>query len=203
MKKDKSPKDKTNLSKKHIITIAGRPGSGKSTTAKAVAATLGFEHFSSGDWFRVLGKKRGVDVLQALKITGVTEELDRLVDAKLRNIGIKGNRMVIDSRTAWHWIPSSFKVFLDLDLEVAARRILNEMSESRLASEKIHHNPANYAQMLRHRLDVETSRYKAIYNIDPYDMGNYNLVIDTSVNNAEQVVSQVVQGFQDWLSNKG
>lgn len=201
MKKDKFQKSNTSLSKKNIITIAGRPGSGKSTTAKAVASRLKFEHFSAGDWFRVLGKERGVDVLLALKTSGVIEELDHLVDAKLRNIGIKGNRIVIDSRTAWHWIPSSFKVFLDLDLEVAARRILNEMSESRLASEKIHRNPANYAQILRHRLDVETGRYKVIYNIDPYDMGNYNLVVDTSVNNAEQVVSQVVQGFQDWLSN--
>ncbi|MEK7561333.1 MAG: (d)CMP kinase [Patescibacteria group bacterium] len=189
--------------KKYIITIAGRPGSGKSTTAKSVASILGFRHFSSGDLFRTLGKERGVDVLQANKAAGVTEELDRLVDGKLREIGIKDNRMVIDSRTAWHWIPSSFKIFLNLDLELAAQRILNEMSENRLVSEKVHRNPAAYAQMLKHRLDVETSRYKAIYNIDPYDMSNYDLVIDTSANNPKQVVDQVVQGFQDWLSKRG
>src|SRR2546422_795855 len=32
--------------KKHIITIAGRPGSGKSTTSKTIAEELGYEHFS-------------------------------------------------------------------------------------------------------------------------------------------------------------
>jgi cytidylate kinase len=51
--------------KKHIITIGGRPSSGKSSTAKAVAAALGYDHFSSGDLFRQLGKEHGIDVLQA------------------------------------------------------------------------------------------------------------------------------------------
>lgn len=187
------------MKKKHIITIAGRPGSGKSTTAKKVAAQLGFAHFSSGDLFRELGKEKGVNVLDANKTPGVTEELDRLVDGKLREIGAKQDRLVIDSRTAWHWIPSSFKVFLDLDLQLAAERILAEESDARLKSEHIHRNPVEYARLLKHRLEVETQRYKAIYGIDPYDMSNYDLVIDTSQNNIDTVVDQVTQGFQDWL----
>lgn len=203
MKKSELTKKQLNVKKKQIITIAGRPGSGKSTTAKLIASKLGFEHFSSGDFFRELGKERGVDVLWANKTSGVTEELDRLVDGKLRDIGLKNDRLVIDSRTAWHWIPSSFKVFLDLNLEVAAKRILNENNENRLASEDVHNNPSIYAKKLKHRLDVETNRYKAIYGIDPYDMSNYDLVIDTSTNNIDQVVDQVVQGFKRWLSNKG
>jgi cytidylate kinase len=190
------------MKKKHIITIAGRPGSGKSTTAKEVASKLGFQHFSSGDLFRVLGKERGVDVLQANISPGVTEELDRLVDGKLREIGVKDDKVVIDSRTAWHWIPSSFKVFLDLDLEIAAQRILNELNEDRLRSENIHDDSAKYAQLLKHRLDAETNRYKAIYDIDPYDMANYDLVVDTAVNNIEQAVAEVAYGFQEWLEQR-
>lgn len=187
--------------KKHIITIAGRPGSGKSTTAKLVALELGFEHFSSGDLFRALGKERGVDVLAANKTGGVTEELDRLVDEKLRDIGRGEDRMVIDSRTAWHWIPVSYKVFLNLEPEIGAKRILGEIDEERRGSENIHQDPSEYAKLLKHRLDVETKRYKVLYDINPYDMANYDLVIDTSVNNAQQVVDQVVQGFQDWLKS--
>lgn len=185
--------------KKQIITIAGRPGSGKSTAAKAVAKKLGFKHFSSGDLFRALGKQRGADVLQANKTGGVTEQLDWLVDEKLRDIGRSQDRMVIDSRTAWHWITSSFKVFLNLDLEIAAKRILNEMNENRLVSENVHRDPKEYARMLKHRLDVETNRYTTLYDIDPYDMSNYDLVIDTSTNNTQQVVDKVAQGFRDWL----
>lgn len=187
--------------KKQIITVAGRPGSGKSTTAKRVAVILGFHHFSSGDLFRALGRERGVDVLQANKSAGITEELDELVDSKLREIGAHQDKLVIDSRTAWHWIPSSFKVFLDLDPKIGARRILDETSDERLASEHVHHDVDEYARLLQHRLDVETERYKKIYDINPYDMKNYDLVIDTSANNIEETVEQVVKSFRAWKNS--
>ena len=184
--------------KKQIITIAGRPGSGKSTTAKQTAARLGFRHFSSGDLFRLLGKERGVDVLSANMTPGVTEELDHLVDSKLRAIGVNDDRLVIDSRTAWHWIPNSFKVFLDLDLMIAAQRILDGMTEERLASENVHSSPEKYADLLKNRLDVEAQRYKTIYGINPYDPTNYDLVIDTAQNDIEEAVNKVVSGYKEW-----
>jgi cytidylate kinase len=188
------------MARKQIITIAGRPGSGKSTTAKQVAERLGFRHFSSGDLFRTLGKERGVDVLHANMTSGVTEELDELVDGKLRVIGRTEDRIVIDSRTAWHWIPASYKVFLQLDLDSAARRILLEKSDSRTVSEHISEDAKEYAKALGRRLNVETKRYKKIYDIDPYDMSNYDLVIDTSKNDIHKTVDQVLEGFAKWLN---
>ncbi|HSX33155.1 MAG TPA: cytidylate kinase family protein [Candidatus Saccharimonadales bacterium] len=186
--------------KKKIITIAGRPGSGKSSTAKAVATYLGYQHFSSGDLFRALGREHGVDVLQANLSAEENAELDHLVDGRLQKIGDTENRVVIDSRTAWHWIPSSFKVFLDLDLAVAAERILNSMDDERLASEHIHRDPVTYAELLQKRLASESRRFKAMYNIDPYLMSNYNLVIDTSKHSIDQVVEQVLNAYRSWLT---
>lgn len=183
--------------KKQIITIAGRPGSGKSSAAKGTAKKLGFEHFSSGDLFRSLGRERGVNVLEA-NLPGVTEELDELVDAKLREIGSTKDELVIDSRTAWHWIPTSFKVFLDLDMLIAASRILDEMSDARLASEHIHREPAEYAKILQRRLDIEAERYRRIYGIDPYDPNNYDLVIDTNTHNSEQTIKKIIDAFMKW-----
>lgn len=188
------------LKKKSIITIAGRPGSGKSTTAKLVALSLGYNHFSSGDLFRALGKERGVDVLEANRTGGVTEELDHLVDGKLREIGKNEDNMVIDSRTAWHWIPNSYKVFLELDMVIAAERILEEMTHDRLSTENIHQNSHEYAKLLMKRLDVETNRYKKIYAINPYDMNNYDAVIDTSKYRIDEVVKEVVIGYKQWKS---
>lgn len=188
------------MDKKRIITIAGRPGSGKSTTAKAVAEKLGFEHFSSGDLFRALGKERGVNVLQANLSAEDNAEIDHLVDQRLRDIGIRDNQKVIDSRMAWHWMPTSYKVFLDLDLVVAAERILNGMDDVRLLSEHIHHDPAEYALLLEQRLASEARRYKALYDADPFDTSNYDLIIDTGTNSINEVVDQVLQGFQYWLT---
>ena len=40
------------VNKKHIITLSGRPGSGKSSTADKVAELLGYTRFSSGNMVR-------------------------------------------------------------------------------------------------------------------------------------------------------
>ena len=187
--------------KKQIITIAGRPGSGKSTTAKAVATELSFHHFSSGDLFRSIAKEWHTDVLQANLSAEKNAKIDELVDGKLQEIGKNDNELVIDSRMAWHWMPFSYKVFLDLDLTVAAQRILGAVGERELGNENIPMYPAEYAQELKRRLDSETRRYKMLYKVDPYDMNNYDLIVDTAKNNAEQVAEQIVQGFREWLNS--
>lgn len=187
------------MTKKRIITIAGRPGSGKSSTAKQIAADLGFQHFSSGDLFRALGKERGVDVLQANLSAEENAEIDLLVDGRLREMGESEDQLVIDSRTAWHWIPSSFKVFLDLDLTVAAERILRAADIARIGSENMHDDPGKYAEILQQRLDSETRRYRKLYDIDPYDMQNYDLVVDTAKHQLDEVVNIVLAAYKSWL----
>jgi CMP/dCMP kinase len=187
-------------SKKRIITIAGRPGSGKSTAAKAVAAKLGFKHFSSGDLYRQLAHEQGIELLQANISAKAHQLIDPLVDGRLQQIGAKDDRLVIDSRIAWHWIPGSFKVFLDLDLEIAAQRILNEASEYRLKNEEVANDPKHYADALKRRLDEEKNRYQLKYKINTFDMSNYDLVIDTAKNDAEQVVEMILKGFEEWTN---
>lgn len=188
--------------KKQIITIAGRPGSGKSTTAKGVAAQLGFEHFSSGDLFRQVSKKQGLDVLQlnlaAEQADGISE-IDELVDQRLRDIGAKEEKIVIDSRMAWHWMPDSFKVFLDLDLKTAAQRILSSMTLERMEAENIPNTTEEYAKTLLKRLESESRRYKKMYNVDPYHVENYDLIVDTRVYGPEEAIAYVVSQYKKWI----
>lgn len=187
--------------KKHIITIAGRPGSGKSATSKLVAEKLGYEHFSSGQLFRSLGEERGLDVLSMNQSAESNEEVDHLVDERLQQIGREDDHKVIDSRTAWHWIPESFKVFLDLDLEVAAKRIITNSDAERMESEKIPTDFSVYAEQLKDRLDSESKRYTKLYQINPYVMDNYDLVVDTEANNLEEVAKIVLDAYETWLKN--
>lgn len=192
------------IKKKQIITIAGRPGSGKSTTAKGVAAQLGYSHFSSGDLFRSVSKEYGHDVLQsnlAAENEAGIPAMDRIVDQRQRELGAQQDKLVIDSRLGWHWIPSSFKVFLDLDLQTAAQRILKDMTPERIQAEHIPANPKAYAQVLQERLDSELRRYKKIYAVNPALSTNYDLVIDTKTNDVEAVISLIIEGFNGWLSS--
>jgi CMP/dCMP kinase len=190
------------MSKKLIVTIAGKPGSGKSSTAKAVASELGYQHFSSGDLFRAIGKEHGISDAREINLAAERGELnvDALVDQRLREIGQAETQIVIDSRTAWHWIPDSFKVYLDLDLETAAERILKSIDDFRKEHEHIPDDPAEYALLLEERLASESRRYKKLYDIDPYDTANYDLVIDTKQNDIEQVIAKLIENYQDWHS---
>lgn len=190
-----------NSGKKEIITIGGRPGSGKSTTAKGIAARLGYTHFSSGDLFRAVSHERGHDVLtsnlEAEKADGVSE-IDQLVDQRLREIGSQQNQFVIDSRMAWHWMPYSFRVFLDLDLQTAAERILDDMTPERIKAEHIPSDPARYAVSLEDRLASESRRYRKMYDVDPYELSNYDLVVDTKIHGPEAVIGFVIEQYFKW-----
>ena len=186
------------MPKKHIITIAGKPGSGKSTTSKMLASSLGYKHFSSGDLFRRIAKERGVDVYQINLIAEKERDIDHQVDKKLQEIGENENELVIDSRMAWHWMPKSFKVYLDLDLEIAATRILTTMDDNRKKSESIPDKPSEYAGRLQLRLDTENKRYMSLYNQNPHDISNYDLVVDTYKNNPAQVLEIILSSYKDW-----
>lgn len=187
--------------KKHIITIAGRPGSGKSSTAKNVAAKLGYKHFSSGDFFRSLAKEMGADVLQANLSAEGNYEIDHLVDARLQEMNDSEDNLVVDSRIAWHWMPDSFKVFLDLDLEVAATRILKALEERKEVNEDIPIDAKAYAKVLKDRLASENRRYESLYKINPGDLTNYDLVIDTNKNNLKEVIDIILTSYKKWKND--
>src|SRR6266481_6532779 len=121
--------------KKDIITIGGLLGSGKSSTAKAVASTLEFRHFSSGDLFRQIAAKRD-ESIEAMNISAeVQRDIDLKVDNLLQEMYRREEKLVIDSRMAWHWMPGSFKVFLVLDPDTAAQRIYNHLQHGGRTSE--------------------------------------------------------------------
>lgn len=185
--------------KTYIITLAGQPGSGKSTTSKATAAKLGYDHFSSGDLFRSIGAELGLDVLHTNLAAEKQKGIDEVVDQRLREIGATRNNLVIDSRTAWHWIPSSFKVFLNLELEIAAKRIIKNTDPERRAFEHIPDDPHDYSEILRQRLASEARRYEALYQINPYDLSNYDLVVDSGSNSIQEVVGIIVDSYKKWL----
>ena len=93
--------------KREIVTVAGSPGAGKSSTAKAVAAALGFRHFSSGDLFRQLAAERG-ESIEAMNLSAeVQRDIDLDVDKLLQEKYRAEDRLVIDSRMAWRWMPTT------------------------------------------------------------------------------------------------
>lgn len=183
--------------KKNIITISGLPGSGKSSTAKGVARALGFEHFSSGDLFREMAAARGLSVEQINFAAEQQREIDLEVDELLKKIGKEKDRLVIDSRMAFHWIPDSFKVFLDLDPETAAARTFAHIQKEGRASQAASSLEEVRKKTLK-RFESERKRYKNLYNVDFTDKSRFDLVVDTVANSLDQAIKIVVEKYKKW-----
>ena len=75
------------------------------------------------------------------------------------------------------------------------------MDEKRREAEEIPEKPSEYAKRLQERLDSETRRYSNLYNANPYDSNNYDLVVDTEANNKEQAVTSVIDEYKKWLES--
>jgi CMP/dCMP kinase len=188
--------------KKQIITLAGSPGSGKSSTAKAVAAVLGFRHFSSGDLFRQLAAERG-ESIEAMNISAEAQrDIDLKVDNLLREIYGREEGLVIDSRMAWHWMPASFKVFLMLDPGTAADRIFAHLErEGRISEDAASVEEVRVS--IDRRFASEQKRYAALYGVDPTNAANFDVVFNTRHNDLPTVTAMVSAAFTAWRHAPG
>jgi len=189
--------------RKHIITISGKPGSGKSSTADKVAELLGYTRHSSGEIVRRILAKRGLSLSEYNKQAESDHSLDRAMDEMLRNLRDKKD-IVVDSRLGFYWIPESFKVYLDLDMDVATARIFKDAvsNASRSNAGEGIAGLADVTTQVRTRMENERSRFQELYRIDPYDPSHFDLVIDTSRHSPQTVALTVFDTYRRWLATE-
>lgn len=170
-----------------IISISGRPGSGKSAVARVLAAELGLDHVSAGDFMRQMAYERGMSILELSRIAETDVAIDHEIDARTTRLGDTADGFVIDARLAWHFLPQSVKVFLDVTPEVAAARIYG-------AGRGVEHENIDVEatrRAIEARRSSEEDRYRRYYGIDPTDLASFDLVIDTSELDVEAVVAVI------------
>lgn len=191
------------MNKKHIITIAGKLGSGKSSTAKKIADILDYTHYSTGDLMRSMATDRGISLGELSKLA----ETDMSIDQKLDdyNIQIKDlENIVLDSRLGFHFIPDSFKVFLELDPLTASERILQDKKNNPNRSKEdsgSFDSKESIIESINNRLLSERKRYKEMYNIEDITSPlNFDLVINTKDIPLEEVCKKVVEEYNNWLT---
>ncbi len=190
--------------KKTIITINGKNGSGKSSAGKRIAALLGYTHKSSGDFQRAGALRHNMGIAEYMVYAETHPEADRETDQMVRDCGNE-EKLVLDSRLGFFWIPDSFKVYLDLDPNIAVGRILESMKNDplRSQSEDRIETPQELKAKIISRLERDTQRYKNLYDVDMSDISQYDLVIDTglSENNLDTVVEKIITAYKEWLAS--
>ena len=191
------------MEKKHIITLSGKPGSGKSSTADKLAELLNYTRHSSGDMVRQILSQSRMTLEEYNSRAETNHNLDAKVDDKLRDLRDKED-IVVDSRLGFYWIPESFKVYLDLDLEVATARIFkdavsNNMRKSVGTSSS---SLSDVSRQVRERMLNEQSRFRQMYGVDPYEKSHFDFIIDTSRNDPQTVAIAIFDAYKDWLDSE-
>jgi len=181
---------------KNIIVMSGDIGSGKSSVATALKQMTGFEVIGTGTIQRTIAKRRGLTTLELNKISQTDRSIDDEIDTYVVETGKTQDNLILDSRLAWHFIPTAFKVFLSVDPVVGAERVFNALRNDE-------NNPSLEVTLENNlkRQAIEDQRFHKLYNVNFRKYGNYDLIIDTSYTSPEVIARKIKDCFDAWLSH--
>lgn len=183
--------------KNYKISLAGDLGSGKSTIGDVLAKKYSMEKVSIGVILRDLATEHGMNVTEFNKYMETHPEIDNELDNKLKSYEEVNGNFLFDSRLAWHFVPSSFSVYMKADIKTSAERILNAGRSTETYADL---NEA--ISQLKNRRKSESLRYKTLYGVDILDMNNYDFVIETDDKTVTQVAEEIQTTFEKWLQNR-
>ncbi|MBD3163668.1 AAA family ATPase [Candidatus Woesearchaeota archaeon] len=174
------------------ITISGLAGSGKSTVAKLLAERLNYEYYSLGQLMREIAKERKSTIMELSRKAEKDDSIDRQLDEKQKGIGRKSDNFVMDSRLGFHFIPDSFKIFLDVDVKEAAKRVHRHDR-----TEEKYNNLDEASEHLERRMQSEKRRYEQYYDIEFPLKEHFDLVIDTTDRKPGEIVGIILEKIKE------
>lgn len=182
------------------IAIVGSCGTGTSTLLERLKMRffdLPYRYVSGGSIMRAKAVSCGFSTIEEFarhNLLHPEEGNDAWCEETITVFG-RQNYVVCEARLANITMPHAFKVCLVCDIEVCARR----MDLYR----RLKHYPgldtSQIMQVLAQRNEDDERRYEALYPGCIWELADYDLVVDTSVNQPERVEDLVFQGHSQWL----
>ncbi|HKX33438.1 MAG TPA: AAA family ATPase [Blastocatellia bacterium] len=169
-----------------IISVAGHIGSGKSEVCRQLKKLTGWDVISAGAIMRNAALQREMSIVQINKYAESHAEIDNEVDSYLSSLAQSPAPLIVDARLAWHFLPSSLKVYLVVEERIAAQRVFDAGR-----SDEKYPSIQAASESNRERQRLERARYLDLYSIDCGSWRNYDLIIDTSQALPEQIARVV------------
>lgn len=185
------------INKKHIITLAGDIASGKGSVAEILNQQLGYTIYSNGQYFRKLALEHNMSVREFNIYVENHTDIDLQIEKNAKEYADTHNNIVIDARLGWYVVPDSFKIYLKVDLNESARRVLNDFR----GKVEQYDNFEQAKKEIAERYSLENERYYKVYKIRKDDLSNYDLIIDTTNVAPRKVADEIIQKYNEWLKN--
>ncbi|MCC7504992.1 MAG: cytidylate kinase family protein [Saprospiraceae bacterium] len=173
------------------ITITGDLGSGKSAVSRILCDRTGYSYVSTGRIQRQIAEEYGVDTLELNRRADNDPSIDERIDGIFIELGKDNKGYIVDSRMAWFFLPNSFKVYLKIDVRIAAARILSDVNRS---SEQYKDLEDAVPKILA-RKQSENERFLAKYGADCANLDNFDLVVDTGSRSPDEVAGLILKGL--------
>ena len=114
------------MKKRNIISLSGDLASGKGEVSKILMKKLNFGVYRNGEYFRKLAKEMNMTLADFGEYVESHPEIDMEIENSAKEYALDNDDFVIDARLGWYAVPESFKVYLKVDIDEAAKRAFND-----------------------------------------------------------------------------
>lgn len=183
------------MDKRNIITIAGDLASGKGTVTTLLKEELGYEIYRNGEYFRKLAKENNMSVTEFNEYVENHPDIDIQIETSAKEYARTHDNLIIDARLGWYVVPDSFKIYLKVDVDEAAKRAYND--PCRKDTEKFSSIEEQKEDIIK-RYNLENERYFNLYGVRKEDMSNYDFILDTTKLSPIKVKEIILEEYYKW-----
>ncbi|MFN0048311.1 MAG: cytidylate kinase family protein [Cytophagales bacterium] len=185
----------------NIITLTGDLGSGKSKTGKLICSHIpGFDYISTGDIQRKLAEDLGMTTLEMNKLAETDPTIDIKIDSIFVSLKNTSEKLVVDSRMAWYFLPNSFKIMLKADIDITTQRVMHDKMRKSETAQAPDYEVLK--RSLQARKASETKRFIEKYNANGNDVNNFDIIVETSFISADDVAEIVIKNYYKWVNKQ-
>lgn len=175
-----------------VVTVTGVMGAGNSSVAKMLAERLGVPSFGMGAIRKKFAEEKGMSLQEFNKYSETDPTSDITVDKYQQTLKDKHDSFVLDAKVGWYFYPDSVKVYLKVDLEEGAKRIMGAHRHVEVWS-----SVEEAIAAMKDRIRSDDVRYQNLYQAEVHNLEHYDIVIDTTHLTQEQVVQKIIDYLEE------
>jgi cytidylate kinase len=169
-----------------------------------LAEKLSTKRYYMGALRRERAKELGMTLKEYNKLGETDPSTDLPIEEYIKKLGNTEDNFIIESRTAYHVLPQSIKIYISVDEQVGVERIWKHLQEKNDRNEADDIRDVNdLLKSVRERRESDVKRYKKYYNMDITIMDNYDIIVDSTNKTKEEVFAETLEKIEEYKKAKG